>query len=193
MSQQVNHPNETRASSLFHGTTLENKKNPLLAFLQIFSDVGLSIELPAYELEEILKASDKYALNMKNHNSKQAYPPLEGDNATAIAAELQAILQIKSIKKVSTEAKQEEQVNNDIVKALKRIESSPEFAGNPTMMFGVLQMLATMKAQYKSEKKDTKHQILRLESIINALIEHDKEHKHPSKNGHGSHGTSAHK
>jgi hypothetical protein len=128
-------------------------------------------------------ASDKYAFKMKNPNSKQAYPPLEGDNAMAIAAELQAILQIKSINKISTQGKQENQVNQDILKALKRIKSG----------FGVWQMLATMNAQAKSEKQDTKHQILRLEAIINALIEHDKEHKHPSKNGHDSHGTSGHK
>ncbi len=193
MSPQVNNSNEIEAPYLFYGTALENRKSPLLAFLQIISEVGLFSELPERELEELSKASGKYTSNQKN----QPALPIGGDNVLALATELQAILQIKSIKKVSKEENQETQVNNDIIKALKKIERSPLFKKNPLiaseMMLGVMQMEATMKAQYKSEKKDTKGEILRLEAIINALIEHDKEHKHPSKNGHDSHGTSGHK
>ena len=192
MSPQVNNPNKIEASYLFHGTTFKNQKSPLLAFLQILSEVGLFSELPECELEKLDKASDKCKSNQKN----QPALPVGGDNVLALATELQAILQIKSIKKVSKEENQETQVNNDIIKALKKIERSPLF-NNPLiaseMMLGVMQMEATMKAQYKSEKKDTKGEILRLEAIINALIDHDKEHKHPSKNGHDSHGTSGHK
>ena len=187
MSQQVNNPNEVEAPNLFHGTALGNQKSPLLAFLQILSEVGLFSELPECELEELSKESGKYNSNQKN----QPALPIGGDNVLALATELQALLQIKSIKKIAKEANQETQVNDDIIKAIKRIGRSPDF--NFEMMFGVMQMEATMKAQYKSEKKDTKEEILRLEAIINALIEHDKEHKHPSKNGHDSHGTSGHK
>lgn len=189
MSPQVNNPNEIEAPYLFHGSTFGNQKSPLLAFLQILSEVGLFSELSERELEELSKASAKHNLNQK----EQPGLPIGGDNALALATELQALLQIKSIKKVAKEANQETQVNDDIIIALKKIERSPDFMGNPAMMFGVMQMEATMKAQYKSEKKDTKKDILRLEAIINALIEHDKEHKHPSKNGHDSHGTSGHK
>lgn len=187
MSPQVNNPNEIEAPYLFHGTALENQKSPLLAFLQILSEVGLFSELPERELEELSNASGKYNSNQKN----QPALPVGGDNVLALATELQALLQIKSIKKVSKEENQETQVNNDIIIAAKKIAASPDF--NPAMMFDFMQMESTMKAQYKSEKKDTKKDILRLEAIINALIEHDKEHKHPSKNGQGSHGTSGHK
>lgn len=189
MSLQVNNPNEIEAPYLFDGTTFGNQKSPLLAFLQILSEVGLFSELSKSELEELSKASGKYNSNQK----KQTSISVLGDDVFALATELQELLQIKSIKKVAKEENQETQVNNDIIIALKKIERSPDFMGNPAMMFGVMQMEATMKAQYKSEKKDTKKDILRLEAIINALIEHDKEHKHPSKNGHDSHGTSGHK
>ena len=183
MSPQVNNPSEIETPYLFHGTALENQKSPLLAFLQIISEVGLFSELPERELEELSKAYS----NQKN----QPALPIGGDNVLALATELQALLQIKSIKKVAKEANQETQVNDDIIIAAKKIAASPDF--NPAMMFGLMQMESTMKAQYKSEKKDTKGEILRLEAIINALIEYDKERKHPSKNGNDSHGASGHK
>ena len=187
MSPQVNNLNEIEAPYLFHGTALENQKSPLLAFLQIISEVGLFSELPEHELKQLSKASGKYNSNQQN----QPVLPIVGDNVLALATELQALLQIKSIKKVAKESNQETQVNNDIIIAARKIAASPDF--NPAMMFGFMQMESTMKAQYKSEKKDTKGEILRLEAIINALIEHDKERKHPSKNGNDSHGTSGHK
>jgi len=191
MSSQVNNPNEIQEPFLVLESVLGKQKTPLLAFLQILSEVGLFSELPERELEELSKVSVKYNSNQKNQPSL----PIGGDNVLALATELQTILQIKSIKKVSKEENQETQVNDDIILAAKKIAA--KIAADPDLsaklIFSFMQMEATMKAQYKSEKKDTKKDILRLEAIINALIEHDKEHKHPSKNGHDSHGTSGHK
>lgn len=187
MSPQINNPKEIQKPFLVQESILGNQKTPLLAFLQLLSEVGLYSELPDQELEEISKASGKYNSNQNN----QPALPVGGDNALALATELQVFLQIKSIKKISKEANQETEVNDDIILAVKKIAASLDHS--PALIFGLMQMESTMKAQYKSEKKDTKGEIIRLEAIINALIEHDKEHKHPSKNGHDSHGTSCHK
>jgi len=166
MVSQINNPEKRESSYLDSKNFSKDPKGPLLALLKFLSESGITI-------------TPSLLLN--------------GETALAIAETLLKLLRQKLAKKSSSEEHHEIQINNDITKAIEKLEHSVELQSDPAGLSGVFEVISTMNSQYKSEKKDTRGEILRLEAITNALIEHDKERKHPSKNGRDSHGTSGHK